>query len=355
MKYDLNEFYKLEEAGYLRSTTKEDLILFTYTDLCTYERYWNEYTRAARGLILNKNTGEVVAKPFDKFFNLGEMPETQLLNLPNESYTVSEKVDGSLGILFHYKNEWHIATRGSFSSEQAIKGLEILKQYDLSNLKSHVTLLVEIIYPANKIVVDYKEEKLVALGAFNRETGDEILVSYLDVIWKSTLIHPTKTYKYTIDQMIQLQKTIPKDQEGFVIRFENGLRVKIKGDEYCKIHKIISNLSPISFWEAMENGEIPKEYLMQIPEEFKKDFEPIVYSLQMQYNKVFNEVREDFNKLPVKEGTPENRKIVGLFLKDSGLKHSQAMFPLLLGNVNALDGYIMKYIRPKGNEIKENI
>lgn len=352
MKYDLNELNKLVEQGYLRKTEKDDLVLYTYSEQCTYERYWNEYTRAARGLILNRHTGEVVAKPFEKFFNLGEMPETQLLNLPQMPYTVSEKVDGSLGIIYYHNNQWNIATRGSFSSEQALKGAEILKKYDMSIIPKDVTLLVEIVYPANKIVVDYKgEEKLVLLGAMNISHNREADSTVLNYYSRKTFIPRTKTYFYTIDQMIQLQQTMPKDQEGFVIRFYNCLRVKIKGDEYCKIHKIISNLSPISFWEAMEEGVVPVEYLHQIPEEFKKDFEPIVISLQMSYNKVFNEVREDLNRLPTKEVTPEGRKTVGLFLKEAGLKHSQAMFPILLGNVAALDGYIMKTIRPKGNNL----
>ena len=63
---------------------------------------WDEYTRAARGIIFNKRTGECVARPFPKFFNLGEMPESQLNKIPKDpsNYEVYDKLDGSLGILY---------------------------------------------------------------------------------------------------------------------------------------------------------------------------------------------------------------------------------------------------------------
>lgn len=350
MKYDLNKFEELVNSKHLRKTEKDDLVLYTYSELCTYEGKWNEYTRAARGLILNKNTGEVVAKPFPKFFNLGEMPETQILNLPNETYKVFEKVDGSLGILYFYNHKWNIATKGSFTSPQALKATEILKKYNLEYLRTDCTFLTEIIYPENKIVVNHNgAEKLVFLGGFENETGNELIFEHSPI----NNMEMTKSYNYTIEQMIELKKTLPKDEEGFVVKFENGLRLKIKGDEYLKIHKIISNLSPISFWETMNEGKVPKEYLVQIPEEFKKDFEPIVESLEKQYQKVSYEILLDFAKLPVREQTPEARKQVGLFLKDNKLKHGQAMFPILLDNKEALNSYIMKTIRPNGNNLKE--
>lgn len=165
MKYDLSKFEELYEQGYLRKSEKENLVLYGYTNKCTYDRHWNEYTKVARGLILDKNTGEVVAKPFEKFFNLNEHETTFLKNLPiHLPYEVLEKVDGSLGIIFNHNGYWDVATRGSFYSDQAIKAYELLNNYDLTLIPKEYTLLVEIVYPENKIIVNYgKEEKLVGL------------------------------------------------------------------------------------------------------------------------------------------------------------------------------------------------
>jgi len=348
MKYDLSEFEKLVGSSHLRKAETEDLVLYTYTELTTYEKYWNDFTRNSRGLILEKSTGQVVAKPFPKFFNLGEMPETQLPNLPNEAYKVYEKVDGSLGIIYFHKG-WKIATRGSFSSPQALKATELLKKYELYYLRTDCTFLVEIIYPDNKIVVNYKgEEKLVFLGGYENDTGKELIFEECPI----NGMESAKSYNYTINEMIELQKTLSKDQEGFVVRFESGLRLKIKGKEYLKIHKIISNLSPISFWETMIEGKVPKEYLVQIPEEFKKDFESIVETLENNYEIVQSELMQDFEKLPITQDN-DCRKQIGLFLKtDHDLKHPDGMFPFYLGNHKAVNSYIMKRIRPHGNNLE---
>src|SRR5262245_12322157 len=74
------------------------MALYNYTEQCERERAWDETTRRCRGLILEENTGRVVALPFDKFFNLGQMPETGAEALPWQlPSAVVEKYDGTLG------------------------------------------------------------------------------------------------------------------------------------------------------------------------------------------------------------------------------------------------------------------
>ncbi len=119
-----------------------DLFIYNYSRKCQYERNWNEITLLTRGLILDGDMN-IVARPYKKFFNIEEHTPEQIPNLPFEIY---EKLDGSLGILFNYKNEWIIASRGSFTSDQAIKATEMLKNYDMSNLNKEYTYIFEIIY-----------------------------------------------------------------------------------------------------------------------------------------------------------------------------------------------------------------
>lgn len=351
--YDLKEFEKLVEEGYVRRVEKDGLVLYNYTDKCTYDRKWDtKYTRDARGIIFEEATGTLIAKPFPKFFNIGEMEETMLLNLPDIPYEVTEKVDGSLGILYCYRGEWCMATRGSFESEQAVKGLEIFKKtIDPHMLAPNCTYLFEIVYPENKIVVNYgKEEKLVLLGIYNVEMDREIDASGPDSRFK----HQAAEYNYSIHKMIELQKTMPKDQEGFVVKYANGLRVKIKGEEYLKIHKMISNMTPLSFWESMENGNVNREYLAQLPEEFKNDFEPIVEALEDQYRVLKAAIVREALTLPTFGTDKESLKTVGLHLLKNGIdmEHSHAMFPYILGRADALNKYIMKKIRPTANVLK---
>lgn len=354
MKYDIQIFEDLVKDGFLRKSEMDTLVLYGYTDHCTFDRHWTEHTRAARGLILDKNTGEVVAKPFHKFFNLGEHEETFLANLPDLPYRAYEKADGSLGIIFHHNDEWHVATRGSFYSEQAVKAKEILKKYDLSAVPCGMTLLVEIIYPENKIIVNYGQiEALVALASFSRDSGQETHPDVTRHVAETAGMPYVESYDHTIEEMIELQKTMPKDEEGFVVRFENGLRVKIKGAEYMRIAKMISHMSPISFWESMENGIVKKDYLAQLPEEFRQEFEPVVESLEYQYKLVSKEIVADVSNLPVNGTSPEDRKTIGLFLKSTDqIKHKSAMFPYVTGQMENVCKYIMKLIRPTGNALR---
>ena len=141
----------LVKQGLIRSSHTKELVLYNYTDQCTYERHWNDITIQCRGIVFEKETTKIIARPFPKFFNVGEVEETRLENLPRENYRVFEKEDGSLGVLFNYRDEWVVATRGSFFSDQALKAREMLSRYDLSQVSKDYTLMTEIIYPDNKL------------------------------------------------------------------------------------------------------------------------------------------------------------------------------------------------------------
>lgn len=243
------------------------LIIWNYSPRVQYEKLWTPLLMMCRGLVTDFN-GKIIARPFPKFFNYEEhKPE----EIPNENYVVYEKMDGSLGILFNYENEWILATRGSFTSPQAIKGKEILeKKYDISSLKKDNTYLFEIIYPENRIVVDYKgEEKLVVLAVIHTETGEEVPDSSIFFMQESgfELVTIYKTWNEIFDL---LKKDIPNDKEGYVVKFKNGFRMKIKGEEYKRLHKILTNFSSKDIWELMKEEKPMDEFLDRVPDEFYK-------------------------------------------------------------------------------------
>lgn len=353
----LSNYEQLVFEKYINKVETNDLVLYNYSDKCTYEAFWNEFTLKSRGIIYEKNTNKLIARPFTKFFNLNENEESQLHNLPiHLSYEVYEKSDGSLGILYWYNNQWNIATRGSFNSEQAIEGLKIMQNYNLSYLDTNYTYLVEIIYPENKIIVNYgNERKLVLLGAIKVDTADELSYDSLLVTSKKTGMDIVKRFNYSILELIKLQKEIPKDIEGFIIKFNNGLRIKIKGEEYLKLAKIIANISPISLWEVMNNGKVSIEYLQQIPEELYTITNQIVNKLESQYQVVSNKIYTEYNNLPnyiFDDNLKITKKNLGIYL-DKNKKYynySAVFFAILLDKKEQLDDYILRIIRPKSNE-----
>jgi len=135
-----------------RKHPNADLWIYNYTPVVQYDRLWDAITKSCRGLIMD-GAGNVIARPFSKFFNLQEHQPSEI---PNEPFDVYEKMDGSLGIIYWIGNTPYIATRGSFESEQSIHATNVLHTryaHLFNKLNRKYTYLVEILYPENRIVI----------------------------------------------------------------------------------------------------------------------------------------------------------------------------------------------------------
>lgn len=246
-----------------------DYFIYNYTQKTQFDRVWTPETLQCRGLILDSQ-GTVVGRPFPKFFNYEEVP-----SLPNESFHVFDKMDGSLIIVAPVKDKLLVATRGSFNSEQARLAEKLLMEKYISDIllmQEGITYLFELVGPSNRIVVNYKEDELVFLAGIETATGRELLHTNNKNSWYPfTLIKPVRFYKSITDHT-QLKTMFEENREGYVIRFESGLRVKVKFDEYIRLHKIVTDMNEKRVWELMKtnNGNLPEEFLKEVPDEFYK-------------------------------------------------------------------------------------
>lgn len=267
-------------AGTVATATDGQLTLYKYTETCAFEKRWTPFSLMARGLILDVESKRVVATTFEKFFNHGESSVPGVFAvLPDEPFTVTEKVDGSLGIIFWHDGRWRVATRGSFKSTQAQWAQAWLKARGsdlVCRLIEGHTYLAEIIYPENRIVVPYDFDGLVLLGAYDHE-GYEYSYEELAALSVASGVRVVGIQHAgaSLDDLLGVARTLTGDQEGFVVRFASGLRIKIKGDEYCRIHKLVSRVTPIAVWEAMLACDDMAALERQLPEEFAKDFREI--------------------------------------------------------------------------------
>ena len=106
---DLETLYQYVAKGLLSRVDLGSLSIFNYTDRCTWDGAWDEVTQVARGLVIDRETGEVVARAFDKFFNHGERGVPG--GLPDHTPdVVTVKHDGSLGIGFRWSTSSTLAT-----------------------------------------------------------------------------------------------------------------------------------------------------------------------------------------------------------------------------------------------------
>ncbi len=287
---DLDVLNTLIEDHYItaRDHPSLPLTILNYSAKTQYDHHWTPETRACRGLIFDWATKFIVARPFEKFFNLGEHEGA----LPAESFTAYEKLDGSLGVAYIDADDLpSIATRGSFTSDQAKRATALLrKNYDARALERMATLMAgpegytfcfEIILPENRIVVDYgAREDLVLLAVLETASGRDIHVE--SQLAGQPFSRPRKWLYENLEQAVESVDGPDFDnQEGVVVRFESGLRLKIKREEYVKLHRLVTGITPRRIWEMLMDGSPPIGRLYAgTPEGFQQWAQEVVAQLE---------------------------------------------------------------------------
>lgn len=290
MKLNKEILDKYVEEGWLISQNHPELPLsiYNYSQSTQYEGHWDEVTLSCRGVIVDNETGEVIVKPFSKFFNYEEV-SNEVPWMSSDYIYLQEKMDGSLGILFWYKDRWIMSTRGSFTSEQAIRGMEILKsKYSVfdQTFERSVAYICEIIYPENRIVVNYNKEKIVFLGAtinwtftgWKESEESELHWTMAEAyfrmsgIRKEDIVKTEQIFKHDLGHELykKLKSQNTPNKEGYVLRFfPSNTRVKIKFEDYVILHRILTNVSSYDIWEnLMEFNKLPEQMLKDVPDEF---------------------------------------------------------------------------------------
>ena len=334
-----DEFTKMEKGGYVRKQVHptQPLTILNYTDKAQFDQVWNSVTTTCRGLIVATETQEVVARALTKFFNY-DHKETPTIDL-SEPVVAMDKADGSLGILYRYTEgddswDYAIATRGSFTSEQAIHATELLNTKYAKWLQSEShklegkTPLFEIVYPENRVVLDYNGlDDLILLGMIDIETGKAYTSGEAGdfLNWPGFRVEefPFRTFGEAI-------AAEPRDNaEGFVVYLpERNIHVKIKQADYLALHRIITGLSARSVWKHMSEGKTLTKLIEGMPDEFHEwtkgvweELEDKVREQDLeisgQYDKNFREVLDKMGGADSR--SPEFRKQFALHIKGKPL------------------------------------
>jgi predicted kinase len=150
----------------------EGLTVASYSGITEMSNLWERYPvlRHFRGLILD-NDGEIIARPFQKTHKAGdEIPLDQLTMVPDK---VFEKANGSLGVVYHWHDQWHISTKFSFDNDYTRHARAMLDStHALGSLDSTKTYLFEIILPDDGHIVDYGgQQELILLNVVDTKSG----------------------------------------------------------------------------------------------------------------------------------------------------------------------------------------
>lgn len=330
--------------GFVRVQTNDDntLSIYNYTEFTQYRRVWNDVTLNCRGLILD-NDMNIVARPWKKFFNFGERPTLFSTDTPVE---VTDKKDGSLGIRYKHPvtGDVAIATRGSFASDQAIHATKVYNDrysHVVDDWFSDLTYLFEIVYPENRIVLDYDGmDDLILLGAVEHNRG-----WYYGPLQAAGMLNwpgpVTEVFEYrTLNDCFGVYR---QNAEGLVIRAGSEM-VKIKQADYIALHKLVTGLNERAVWERLKDGESRASICSSLPDEFHGFVDRVADDLEMAFDKIYLTAHNDYCNVL-------NKLKYGWTRKDFALEAVRYKYPSLM--FNFLDNKsnrdaVWDMIRPKG-------
>lgn len=288
---DIALLRRMEEEGYIRTQKHPEfpLTIYNYTEKAQFEGVWNEATRVCRGLIVDDNLN-IIARPFPKFFNYGDLGAAHI-DLADLCVAM-DKMDGSLGIMYVWEGNAYIATRGSFESDQAKRANKILREkYSDFVPPENQTYLFEIIYPQNRIVVDYgDEEDLWFLGSVSIERGYVFPHIYLPAF-------PFPAAQLLIPGVNPFSEIlmIPEreGQEGMVIYSGNKM-LKIKQADYVELHRLVTGLSEKMVWKWLGDNKPLDDLISQMPDEFHEWINDAASDLYEKAGKIVVDVDDEF-------------------------------------------------------------
>lgn len=238
------------EVFYFQDHTYEgrEYRIFNYR-LASYGDFLQEGALECRGHTFRIDKGnpfrevELVSLPMEKFFNLGENPFTMDLDL-SKVIRVEEKRDGSLISTvsdFNSDGQIHVKSKGSFSSDQAKAAFQMLNYGDeywefaklvAAAISMNYTVNMEYTAPSNQIVVGYSKAALFVLNIRNNYTGE-----YIDPVNFGFPAYWVADYQdREVDKTWLEFAALETAKEGYVLVFDNGLKVKIKNDWYRNLH-----------------------------------------------------------------------------------------------------------------------
>ena len=250
-----------------------NLYQFTYDQIESSSFRFNPIVRESRGIILDRdNNWEVVARPFDRFFNYGEYPDSEE-QFDWSSVVAQEKVDGSLMILYNYAGAWHVATKGSPDAggnvgQESFTFADLfwktLNKQFIPNFFDRIststyTYIFELTSKYNRVVTSQIDNDglLTLIGIRRNYDGQEINLQKSvvdDILGKENVVRsfPLKNIAQIKEAAAQLD---PSQQEGFVLVDKNFNRMKVKSEKYVLIHHLKDTINDERIVDLIKTGE----------------------------------------------------------------------------------------------------
>lgn len=233
----------------------------------------------ARGITFDEE-GNIVSRPFEKFWNLNENQFTQFKDLDFTNAYYYEKLDGSMITPVVVNGKVYYKTNKSFYSEVAQSCQKDFGDNEKYNdfirevMEEDCTPIFEYTSPMNRIVVDYGDKsKLTLLAIRFNDTGKYVFRHAVETYAKNYDIPLVKLY-----DNISIQSILSEDidnREGYVIRLQSGQRVKVKFPSYLLKHRTLD--SKFQFY-LLKHRMTERNIAAMVIEECIDDFKALVDS-----------------------------------------------------------------------------
>ena len=247
------------------------------------EAHHRSILRECRGLLFYPD-GRIMSRRLHKFKNINEAPETQFHEIDfTQPHVILEKLDGSMitpimtdaGIRWGTKMGLTEVGMGAEEFVAAHPNYDLMARWCINR---NLTPIFEWCSRKQRIVVDYPEDRLVLTAIRENETGEYLTHRILNLYGQEYNIDVVKAYEGTAENMTQLMEETKGAEgiEGWVIRFDDGHMLKVKGEWYVRIHKtkdILTqekNVIDLIVNEAMDDA---KAFMMEEDRKRVEEFE----------------------------------------------------------------------------------
>jgi hypothetical protein len=312
-----------------------NLILLKYNQI---DSPINPITRQCRGIILDRDQDyKIISRPYDRFANHGE---SWADDLDWSTAKVYEKLDGSLCTLYHYNDEWHVASSGDPAASGDVNGFDFTFKelfwktwndlgYELPQ-STRYCYMFELCTIYNKVLVQHKESRIVLHGVRNIHTQQEFGPQYhaLHNGWEGI-----KSFDLnSLDAAIDTCKSIdPSKGEGFVVVDSEFRRVKIKSPAYVSLSHLKESINPKSMLEIIRTNE-SSEFLTYFPE-----YESFYHTLKSSYQQLVRDIEKTYDE----SKHIEDRKEFALQVKDKPF--AGVLFSLKQGKSKSVKAALQNY------------
>jgi len=288
----------------IKTNVLDNLVLLNYSQTDSPKAH--PIVMECRGLVLEKDTWNVISFPFVRFFNYLEVKEiTETFDFYKAD--ALEKIDGSMITVFWYKNRWYMTTRGTIEGTGNINmlGMTFRQLFDLTikqypnfyeNLHKDINYIFELVSPESQVVKPYTERALYLTGA--RDTADFCELDYTFLSNEAKLLGVRLPKRYPFDDingLLSLANGLKNLDEGFVCVDYSGpvngsfQRIKVKSPAYVAIShmKESGGKSIRALMRLVWTGE-EGEFISYFPQ-----FVPIIFRLKEAYDNFLPKINAD--------------------------------------------------------------